>query len=375
MRRLLLMLLLTAGCGSLDELESIPSWNTADWGQSGGSASRTSHTVTELPWRLDTLAVFPLDGTPSPGSMLLTQGLIFIPCVNGAVEVVDLRSLRALGTLDLTGWIKGTPALVDSVLYVPLAAGGGELACVDIPRRTTLWRVEAGLVETPLLLHGRDVIGCTTDGDVFRVRADSTQAWRVSSGKGILAAPASDGDNVFAGYRGGMLRALSVEDGCEVWKAAVGSTIEAPPLVAADLVLAAGRAGDVAAFERKKGTQRWKRSVSSPVFAALAADSAAVFVASADGKLHALALDDGRTLWTTQTGGLVSAGLVVSGGRIVVVTQRGHVSLRSRADGTEVWAMSIGARVTTAPLVSESRLVLCTGDRTVLVLGERGGNR
>ncbi|MBI5648538.1 MAG: PQQ-binding-like beta-propeller repeat protein [Ignavibacteriae bacterium] len=375
MRRLMLVLLLTAGCGSLEELETIPSWTTAEWGQSGGNASRTARTVSELPRLLDTLAVFQLDGTPSPGSMMLAQGLVFIPCVNGAIEVVDLRALRALGTLDLTGWIKGTPALADSVLYVPLAAGGGELACVDIPRRSTLWRVEAGLVETPLLLYGRDVIGCTTDGDVFRLRADSTQVWRVSSTKGILAAPASDGDRVFAGYRGGMLRALSIQDGREMWQAAIGSTIEAPPLVAADLVLAAGRSGDVAAFDRKNGTERWRRSVVSPVFAALAADTSAVYVASADGMLHALALVDGRTMWTAQAGGLVSAGLVVSGSSIVAVTQRGRISLRSRQDGTETWAMSIGGRVTTAPLVSESRLIVCTADRTVLVLGARGGEK
>ena len=164
---------------------------------------------------------------------------------------------------------------------------------------------------------------------------------------------------VFAGFPGGKLVALALNNGNVGWEAAValpkGATelervadISSPPVISGRQVCAVAYQGRVACFDLEKGTSSWGRDISS--VSGMAIDDLNVYVADDKSALVAFDKTSGASLWKQdKLYGRYVSGPVVAGKHIAVGDFQGYVHFLARDDG------SFAARVATdgSPIIAQ----------------------
>lgn len=280
-----------------------------------------------------------------------------------------------------------TPAVVGNSVYA--AAQDGTLVRLD--DGVQVWRIAVGrAISAGVGSDGKLVVVGTDKGEILAFdAADGKPAWKARASSDILAAPAvadgvvviRSGDNrlygydqldgkrkwvyqrsnpalslrnaaaplisdhhVFAGFPGGKLVAVSLQNGAAVWEGTVampkGTTeldrvadITSPPVIDGPQVCAVAYQGRVACFDLTSGNLIWARDMSSA--AGLAMDARNVYVSDDKGAVHALDRYRGTSLWKQDKLFLrqLSAPLVARG-LVAVADVKGVVHFLSREDGS-----------------------------------------
>ena len=185
-----------------------------------------------------------------------------------------------------------------------------------------------------------------------------------------------DGGAAYAGFAGGKLIALRVEDGKVLWEASVaqpkGTTeieriadITSLPFVDGPLVYAVAYQGKIAGIDRATGRVAWSRDISS--YTGLNAEDARVFVSHANSAIYALDYASGKTFW--RQGDLrqrrVTAPLPM-GSLIAVGDVEGYVHLLNREDG----AFATRVQLENSPIMPQ---MISLGTSTVIAQNRKGG--
>lgn len=243
-----------------------------------------------------------------------------------------------------------TPAARDGFAYA--ASASGEIVKVDLVKGTQIWRVNAGeklsggvglgpnlvLVGTPkgqviaydqsgkLLWKAKVssevlsvphyetetiVVRCG-DSRIFGINAaDGARKWVYERSNPTLMLRSSagvvvDSGAAYAGFAGGKLVAIRVEDGKTIWEVSVaqpkGTTeieriadITSLPVVDGPLVYAVAYQGKVAAFDRVSGKNVWNRDISS--YTGINIETTRLYVSHATGSVYSLDYSNGKTYW------------------------------------------------------------------------------
>jgi outer membrane protein assembly factor BamB len=149
---------------------------------------------------------------------------------------------------------------------------------------------------------------------------------------------------VFAGYAGGKLVALALNNGVLGWEASVakprGATeleriadVTSLPVVDDGRICAVAYQGRVACFEILNGNLAWARELSS--VSGIALDRSYLYVSDAQGAVHALDKNSGASIWKQDK--LLHRRLsapVVKGEHVAVADLEGYVHLLAREDGS-----------------------------------------
>lgn len=287
-----------------------------------------------------------------------------------------------------------TPAAVDSSVYV--ADPSGVVSRLDDGK--PVWKIAAGQpLSGGVGSDGRLVAVGTPKGEILAFDAkDGKPLWKVRASADILSAPAvtadlvvvRSGDNrlygfdtadgkrkwvyqrsnpalslrnsaapviseryAFAGFPGGKLVAVSLQNGAAVWEGTValpkGVTeldrvvdITSAPVIEGPQVCAVAYQGRVACFDLTNGSLIWAKEISSA--AGLAMDNRNIYVADDKGAVHALDRYRGTSLWKQDK--LAQRQLSaprVGRGLVAVADGKGLVHFLNREDG------SFAARVST----------------------------
>lgn len=241
-----------------------------------------------------------------------------------------------------------TPAVVGSSVYA--AAHDGSLARFDNGRQ--VWRIDAGrTISGGVGADGRMVVVATTKGEVLAFDSSGKALWTARVTSEVLAAPqiaeglilVRSGDNrifgldeadgkrkwvyqrstpalslrsnvgvtvagkaVLAGFPGGKLVAIALNNGAAIWEATVAmpkgatelervSDVTSAPVVAGKEACAAAYQGRVSCFDLASGNHLWSREISSA--AGIDADSRNLYVTDDKGAVHALDRVNGATMW------------------------------------------------------------------------------
>jgi len=299
----------------------------------------------------------------------------------------ELRSLWQ-ANVGAAGDAVFAPAAVGSSVYA--AARDGTLARFDGGRQ--VWRINAGqILSGGVGANDRLVVVGTPKGEVLAFNgADGSPAWQARASSEILAAPAVSGDLVavrsgdarifgfaadgkrrwvyqrstpalalrsnagvaltdkalYAGFPGGKLVAIALNNGAALWEATVslprGATeleriadIASDPVVDGQTVCAVAYQGRVACFDAGNGSQRWAREVSST--AGLDIGSRSVYVTDDKGAVHAFERDNGASLWKQDKLFMRSVSRPLAmGRRVAVADYQGVVHLLAEEDGAFV---------------------------------------
>jgi outer membrane protein assembly factor BamB len=317
-------------------------------------------------------------------------------------QTAELKSLWQ-ANVGTSGEFVLTPAVVGVSVYA--AAKDGSIARFDGGRQ--VWRIQAGqTISGGIGADGRLVVVGTPKGEVLAFHAaDGKPAWQARASSEILAAPAVAGDLVavrsgdarifgfeaadgkrrwvyqrstpalalrsnvgvtptdraiYAGFPGGKLVAIALNNGAALWEATValprGATeleriadVASDPVAEAGSVCAVAYQGRVACFDADNGRQQWARDISS--IAGLDVGERAVFVVDEKGAVHAFERGSGASLWKQEKLFMrdVTRPLAL-GRRAAVADFQGVVHLLAGEDGAFVARLNTdGSAVLAAP--------------------------
>jgi outer membrane protein assembly factor BamB len=318
---------------------------------------------------------------------------------------VDMRELWS-ASIGKAGDYTFTPAVVGNSVYV--AARDGAISKLVDGR--TEWSIKAGQpLSGGVGANGRLVAVGTAKGDVLAFAADDGRPlWQAKVSSEVLAAPAvgdagvavKSGDNrvvlldagdggrkwlyqratpplavrsaappviadrfVFAGFPGGKLVALTLQNGAPAWEGTVASPkgateldrvadVVSVPAIDGRQICGVAFQGRVACFDMGQGgALMWARDVSSA--SGLALDSRFLYVTDARGAVHALDRSSGASLWKQDR--LLNrqvSGPAVKGNVVAVADGEGYLHLLSREDGGFVGRQKIDGSPVRAPVTT-----------------------
>ena len=246
-----------------------------------------------------------------------------------------------------------------------------------------LWKakVSSQVLSAPQLDLGTVVVRCG-DSRIYGLNAvDGSRKWVYERATPPLSLKSSagvvlDGGAVYAGFAGGKLISLRVDDGTVLWEVSVaqpkGTTeieriadITSQPVVDGPLVYAVAYQGKIAAVDRATGRIAWNRDISS--YTGLNAEDARIFVSHANSAVYALDFSTGKTYW--RQGDLrqrrISAPLPM-GNYIALGDVEGYIHLLSREDGGFVGRIQLEE----SPIMPQ---MTALGSHTIIVQNRKGG--
>lgn len=246
-----------------------------------------------------------------------------------------------------------------------------------------LWKakVSSQVLSAPQVDLGTVVVRCG-DSRIYGLNAvDGSRKWVYERATPPLSLKSSagvvlDGGAVYAGFAGGKLISLRVDDGTVLWEVSVaqpkGTTeieriadITSQPVVDGPLVYAVAYQGKIAAVDRATGRIAWNRDISS--YTGLNAEDARIFVSHANSAVYALDFSTGKTYW--RQGDLrqrrISAPLPM-GNYIALGDVEGYIHLLSREDGSFVGRIQLEE----SPILPQ---MTALGSHTIIAQNRKGG--
>lgn len=296
-----------------------------------------------------------------------------------------------------------SPAAAGNAVYA--AARDGALARFDEGRQ--VWRINTGQVLSGGVgANEKLVVVGTPKGEVLAFNAaDGSPAWQARASSEILAAPVISGDLVavrsgdarifgfaaadgkrrwvyqrttpalalrssvgvtltdkalYAGFPGGKLVAVALNNGVALWEATValprGATeleriadVASDPVVEDRMVCAVAYQGRVACFDVANGNPLWARDISST--SGLDIGNRALYVTDEKGAVHAFDRNSGANLWKQDK--LLMRGVsrpLAVGRRVAIADFQGVVHLLSEDSGDFVARFNTdGSAINAAP--------------------------
>jgi outer membrane protein assembly factor BamB len=245
----------------------------------------------------------------------------------------------------------------------------GEVIALEASSGEVRWRAKVSSeVLAPPSVAGDAVVVRCSDSRLFALEArDGRRRWVYQRAMPTLTvrSPAGavvSGGTVYAGFAGGRLAAVALNNGGLRWDAAValprGSTelervadVVGLPWVSEREVCAVAYQGRVACFEQSNGQSLWSRDMSS--IAGLSADGRYVFVSDEKGAVQALDRVNGTSFWKQDRLSLrqLTAPLPL-GGEVAVADVQGYVHFLSRESGEFVGRAETDGSPVIAPLVA-----------------------
>lgn len=279
------------------------------------------------------------------------------------------------------------PAIVGRSVYA--GAADGRLVRFDDGRE--VWRIKT---EQPLAGGvGADenvVIVGTAKGDVLAfAAADGKLLWKAKASSEVIAAPALSGERVVVRSVDHRLAAYDLRDGKRKWiyqrpGTPLSLRVTAPPLVLEKYVFAGFPGGKLIALNLENGAPLWEGTVALPrgateldrvadVVSMPVLDGRIICAAAYQGRVSCFDLAGGNLVWTRDISS--AAGLGIDSRFVYVSDDKGAVHALDKSSGASVWKQDkLFLRRLTAPLPRSNLVVVADGQGVVHFLDRDDGS-
>ena len=301
-------------------------------------------------------------------------GKVYAAAADGTISVVEEDSGKVLVRLDAKQKISsGIVSDGDRVLVGTLK---GDLIALDASGKPA-WSVKlGGEILSPAVVAGKFAIVRTADGRLFSLAlADGKRKWVYQRQTPALLLRSDTGlivtsSNVVAGYPGGKLIALDLDDGKLVWEVTVaqprGATelervadIAGVPVIDGTRICAVAFQGKAACFDIQGGNTLWTREVSSAT--GLTVDAKNVYVSDDQDNVLALDKATGASVWKQDKFARRRlTAPIVAGGYVIVGDGLGYLHVLSAQDGSIVGRVAIDSSRVQSIVTSRSGLLVQT---------------
>jgi outer membrane protein assembly factor BamB len=196
---------------------------------------------------------------------------------------------------------------------VAVASEEGEVVALEAKTGKVRWRTRVSSeVLAPPTVGGDLVLVRSIDNRVFAFAVeDGKRRWVYQRAPSSLLVRAAAGMTIaeglaFAGFPGGKLVAISLENGAQRWEGAVAtpkgatelervSDVIGYPAMQGREICAAAYRSRVACFDAASGRQLWARDI--PALSGVSLDARYAFVADDRGAVHAFDRSNGQSVW------------------------------------------------------------------------------
>ena len=329
----------------------------------------------KIVWNAHVGAAENFDFTPA-----VDAGAVYAASATGEIVKLDAVSGRQTWRVNAGEMLSGGVGLGPNLVLVGTPTG--YVLAYDQAGQL-LWKskVSSEVLSVPTVASDVVVVR-TGDSRIFGLNtADGARKWVYERATPALSLRSSagvviDSGAAYAGFAGGKLIALRVEDGKVIWETPVaqpkGATeieriadITSLPVVDGPLVYAVAYQGKIAAVDRATGRTAWSRDISS--YTGINAADARVYVSHATGSVYALEYSSGKTFWRQADLGYRNLSAPLPMGELVAVGDlQGYVHFLQRDDG----AFAARVRTEDSPIMSQMTEL---GSNGLLVQTRNGG--
>jgi outer membrane protein assembly factor BamB len=301
---------------------------------------------------------------------------VYVAGRDGTVERLNVRDGQSRWRVTLDSPLSG--GVGSDGRLVVVATDEGVVYALNASNGSVLWRarVSSEVLAAPVVGDGL-VLVRSGDSRVFAFGIDDGKrrwVYERAAASLIVRSPAGlsiDGDTAYAGFTGGKLVAISMEDGGLRWEATVavphGATelervtdVEGEPAVQGREVCAAAYQGRVACFDARNGNPIWTHEISSLTGVSL--DARYAYVSDDRGAVYAFDRTDGRSVWKQNKLANRRTSLPLPlGNEIVVGDLEGYVHFLARQSGAFVARFATdGGPIRAAPIKLPSGFLVQT---------------
>lgn len=283
----------------------------------------------------------------------------------------ELTEFKPGATIDVR-WHQGVggaggsvlqPAVTHDAVYA--ANGKGEVFRLDPATGKEVWRADSGFEVAGGVGAGSGlVLVGGLKGEVAAFGEDGKLRWKTKATSEVLSAPEASGDIVVVRTGDGKIAGLSAADGKRQWlyerpTPALIVRSHAGVGIARGMVFAGFAGGRMALIRVNNGIALWEATVSTPhgntelerisdITSIPAFDNEQVCAVAYQGSVGCFDLFQGSLLWNREMSS--DKGLTLSGRFLFVTDAEGNVSALDKATGSSVWKNEqLSLRRTTAP--------------------------
>jgi len=344
------------------------SWNPVDWFSTGSTGPKPA----ELPPLSSAQSVRVLWSAKvgESGPFIFAPALagegVYAAARDGTVARFDAASGQARWRVSAGSRLSAGVGS-DGRLAV-VATEEGEVIALDAETGTARWKARVSSeVLAPPRLGGGLVLVRSADSRIFAFSAeDGKRRWvyQRAAASLIMRSPTGltmDASSAYAGFSGGKLVAIALQNGGVRWEATVavpkGATelervadVVGEPATEGREVCAAAFQGRVACFDAQRGNPSWGREMSTLTGASF--DARYVYVSDDRGAVHALDRASGRSVWKQDRLAHRQLSLPLPlGAEVAVGDLEGYVHFLARESGAFVARVATdGSAVRAAPV-------------------------
>jgi outer membrane protein assembly factor BamB len=349
------LLLLAGGCAYMPEMPKPPSWGNSmpSWMPFSKDEKLRPMKLTDIESRVAPKVIWQASVGKAGGYRFfpVVEGDKVVTAANdGTVTVLEHSTGRQLARIDAGLKLAAGVGYADNRVVV-VSVKGEVLAFDDAGKQA--WKLPvAGEVLAPPAIAAGVVVLRTSDGRVYALdAADGKRKWLYQRNSPVLTLRSEAGviatrTEVVAGYPGGKLIALDLQDGKLTWETTLAqprgateleriSDVGGVPLIEGGRICAASYQGKIACFEISSSNMIWSREISSAH--SIAGDSRYFFASDVDGNVVALDRNSGANIWKQDK--LLRRKLtapVVVNGSVVVGDIEGYLHVISPEDGAMI---------------------------------------
>jgi outer membrane protein assembly factor BamB len=309
---------------------------------------------------------------------------VYAAARDGTVTRLDAKTGERRWRVELQLALSGAVGADERTVAV--ASEEGEVVALDAQSGKERWRarVSSEVLAPPAIAPGL-VLVRSMDNRVFAFNADDGKrrwVYQRAPASLLLRAPAGItimGGLAYAGFPGGKLAALVLDNGAVRWEATVavprGTTelervadVLGDPAADGREVCAAAYRARVACYDATTGRQLWGRELAS--LSSVSLDARYLFVADDRGTLHALDRSNGQSVWKQEQLAYRRLSAPLAGGETVAVGDfEGYVHFLTRDTGAFVARRETGGgAVRAAPVRLGAGLLVQTEDGGLFAL-------
>ena len=243
------------------------------------------------------------------------------------------------------------PVATNERVYVALRTGA--IAAHALANGARLWSVDLA-AEQPLAVDEMHVYVASADTLHALRNATGEVAWRVPAGR-ITAPPLVHAGWVVVAAENALV-ALRAVDGTRVWRHEIGAT-DQRPFIEGDALFCALADGRIVAVDLQSGTVQWERRLPGPLGEPFAAGDR-LYLGSGDKYFNCLTTDSGSLSWRMRIGAEVRGRPAADAERVYFAALDNELRALDRRSGAMRWHRGVPFRPSAGPILLDDTVAL-----------------
>jgi len=288
---------------------------------------------------------YSVDDTVS-GTPVIVNDRIFFGSYDGHVYCLDSLSGDLNWSLEVGGWLQGTPTIENGVLYIAANDHPNDehrLYAIDIAEGAVQWQcdVDAGFGLSPAVTN-EYVCVTAWDDSLYSIAADDGTVISTIKTSGCSESPPAIIDGTaFVGSQD-CVQAIDIERGAELWRTDT-KDVSAAPTVDDGTLYVNTLFGDVLAMDADTGEMLWQQKTEGDTHMSLGVDNETVYVGCSRGFVYAFEKRTGESRWMfdTEDHDYINSSPVITPELLYTTSEAGYLLVINKQAGKEVFRLPV----------------------------------